>query len=55
MIKLEGTDFQIAVWKELLKIPAGSTKTYKEIGKFHQLSNYFRIETFLTIGFMSAI
>ena len=31
MIKLEGTDFQIAVWKELLKIPAGSTKTYKEI------------------------
>ena len=31
MIKLERTDFQIAVWKELLKIPAGSTKTYKEI------------------------
>ena len=31
MIKLEGTDFQIAVWKELLKIPAGETKTYKEI------------------------
>ena len=31
MIKLEGTDFQIAVWKELLKIPACSTKTYKEI------------------------
>ena len=31
MIKLEGTDFQIAVWKELLKIPAGKTRTYKEI------------------------
>ena len=31
MIKLEGTDFQIAVWKELLNIPSGSTKTYKEI------------------------
>lgn len=31
MIKLEGTDFQIAVWKELLKISAGQTKTYKEI------------------------
>ena len=31
MIKLEGTDIQIAVWKELLNIPAGSTKTYKEI------------------------
>jgi methylated-DNA-[protein]-cysteine S-methyltransferase len=31
MIKLEGTDFQIAVWKELLKIPARQTKTYKDI------------------------
>ena len=31
MIKLEGTDFQIAVWTELLKIPAGETKTYKAI------------------------
>ncbi len=31
MIKLEGTEFQIAVWKELLKIPKGKTKTYKEI------------------------
>ena len=31
MIKLEGTVFQIAVWKELLKIPKGKTKTYKEI------------------------
>ena len=30
-MQLEGTDFQIAVWKELLKIPAGQTKTYKEI------------------------
>ncbi len=30
-MQLEGTNFQIAVWKELLKIPAGSTKTYKEI------------------------
>ena len=31
MIKLEGTEFQIAVWKELLKIPKGKTNTYKEI------------------------
>ena len=31
MIKLEGTDFQIAVWTELLKIPAGEAKTYKAI------------------------
>ena len=30
-MKLEGTHFQISVWKELLKIPAGQTKTYKEI------------------------
>ena len=30
-MKLDGTDFQLSVWKELLKIPAGSTKTYKEI------------------------
>jgi methylated-DNA-[protein]-cysteine S-methyltransferase len=30
-MKLEGTDFQLSVWKELLKIPAGKTRTYKEI------------------------
>ena len=30
-MKLDGTDFQIAVWRELLKIPSGKTKTYKEI------------------------
>jgi methylated-DNA-[protein]-cysteine S-methyltransferase len=30
-MKLDGTDFQIAVWRELLKIPSGNTKTYKEI------------------------
>ena len=30
-MKLDGTDFQISVWKELLKIPRGRTKTYKEI------------------------
>ena len=30
-MKLEGTHFQILVWKELLKIPAGQTKTYKDI------------------------
>ena len=32
-IKLVGTDFQIRVWKEILKIPYGSTKTYGEIAK----------------------
>ena len=30
-MKLEGTEFQIKVWKEIIKIPKGSTKTYKEI------------------------
>ena len=30
-MQLEGTDFQIAVWKELLKIPIGETTTYKNI------------------------
>ena len=30
-MKLEGTHFQISVWKELLKIPAGQAKTYKDI------------------------
>ena len=30
-MKLDGTDFQVSVWKELLKIQRGKTKTYKEI------------------------
>ena len=30
---LAGTDFQKKVWKELLNIPYGQTKTYKEIAK----------------------
>ena len=30
-MKLKGTDFQIKVWKYLLKIPKGSVKTYKEV------------------------
>ena len=30
-MKLEGTVFQIKVWKEINKIPIGSVKTYKEI------------------------
>ena len=32
-MKLEGTEFQIKVWKEILKIPKGTTKTYKEIAQ----------------------
>ena len=32
-MKLIGTPFQIKVWKEIIKIPKGNTKTYKEIAK----------------------
>tara|TARA_B100000579_G_C22239107_1_gene579663 strand:- start:89 stop:397 length:309 start_codon:yes stop_codon:yes gene_type:complete len=28
---LRGTNFQKKVWKELLKIPAGETRSYKEV------------------------
>tara|TARA_B100001250_G_scaffold390209_1_gene389973 strand:+ start:32 stop:322 length:291 start_codon:yes stop_codon:yes gene_type:complete len=28
---LEGTEFQKKVWKEILKIPKGQTRTYKDI------------------------
>ena len=30
-MKLKGTDFQIKVWKYLLKIPKSKVKTYKEV------------------------
>ncbi len=30
-MKLKGTDFQVKVWKYLLKIPKGKVKTYKEV------------------------
>lgn len=32
-IKLQGTEFQVRVWLELLKIPAGKTVTYSEVAK----------------------
>ena len=31
MKKLNGTKFQISVWKEIKKNPKGQTKTYKDI------------------------
>lgn len=31
VLYLAGTDFQMRVWEELLKIPVGSLKTYKEV------------------------
>ena len=30
-LHLEGTDFQIMVWKEISKIPYGETRTYKDL------------------------
>ena len=30
-MELVGTDFEIKVWKEILKIPRGSVRSYKEI------------------------
>ena len=33
MIKLNGTRFQLKVWKYISKIPLGTTKTYYEIAK----------------------
>ena len=32
-MKLNGTKFQIKVWKYLVKIPQGSTKTYTQIAE----------------------
>lgn len=32
-LELEGTDFQKKVWAELVKIPYGQTRSYKEIAK----------------------
>ncbi|MFP7657336.1 methylated-DNA--[protein]-cysteine S-methyltransferase [Chryseobacterium proteolyticum] len=32
-LDLEGTEFQVKVWKALLKIPYGMTKTYGEMAK----------------------
>jgi methylated-DNA-[protein]-cysteine S-methyltransferase len=30
-LKMEGTEFQLKVWNELLQIPFGETRSYKEI------------------------
>lgn len=32
-LSLDGTEFQIRVWKELLKIPYGETRSYKQIAE----------------------
>ena len=37
-ILLEGSNLQIKIWKELIKIPYGKTKTYGEIAKIVKTS-----------------
>jgi AraC family transcriptional regulator of adaptative response/methylated-DNA-[protein]-cysteine methyltransferase len=37
-LHLKGTDFQVKVWEELLKIPLGELSTYSQIAKNIQLS-----------------
>lgn len=32
-LSLHGTDFQMKVWKELMKIPYGETRSYKQIAE----------------------
>lgn len=32
-IEIQGTDFQVAVWKKLKAIPRGKVKSYKEVAK----------------------
>ena len=32
-MKIEGTEFQRKVWNEIMKIPRGETKTYKQIAE----------------------
>jgi len=32
-MRLEGTEFQVKVWKAIAKIPKGEVRTYKELAK----------------------
>tara|TARA_B100001750_G_C15229742_1_gene457484 strand:- start:320 stop:625 length:306 start_codon:yes stop_codon:yes gene_type:complete len=32
-IELTGTEFQIKVWRELMNIPSGETRSYKEVAE----------------------
>jgi len=33
MMRLEGTEFQVKVWKAISKIPKGEVRTYKQLAK----------------------
>ena len=42
MIKLKGSELQLKVWKYLMKIPKGETRTYLDIAKALKRPNSFR-------------
>ncbi len=42
MIKLKGSEFQLKVWRYLMKIPKGETRTYLDIAKALKRPNSFR-------------
>jgi methylated-DNA-[protein]-cysteine S-methyltransferase len=33
MMRLDGTEFQVKVWRAIAKIPKGEVRTYKELAK----------------------
>ncbi len=39
---IQGTDFQISVWKEIVKIPHGETRTYKDLANAIRRPSSFR-------------
>jgi AraC family transcriptional regulator of adaptative response/methylated-DNA-[protein]-cysteine methyltransferase len=41
-LDLQGTAFQVAVWKEMLRIPAGSTRSYADVARRIGKPNAFR-------------
>jgi methylated-DNA-[protein]-cysteine S-methyltransferase len=41
-LDLQGTDFQKKVWSELMKIPYGETRSYKEVAKKLNIENASR-------------
>lgn len=41
-LELEGTEFQKSVWRELLKIPYGETRSYKQIAEGVKKPKAFR-------------
>lgn len=42
MIKLKGTEFQLKVWRYLMKIPKGETRTYLDVAKALKKPKSFR-------------